>query len=98
MSAQLKSVAFSINGQQYRVDATTCDPDTSLNTFIRTYANLRGTKSMCLEGGCGACIVAVRGFVPDKRAYQTWTVNSVCLLLMCIPSKTIKDKTLLFSL
>lgn len=52
--------------------------DTSLNVYIRDYAKLRGTKAMCHEGGCGACIVAaeIKG--------QTMAVNS-CLvpILIC---------------
>lgn len=51
---------------------------TSLNVYIRDYAKLRGTKAMCHEGGCGACIVAVE--IKNK----TIAVNS-CLvpILIC---------------
>ncbi|KAL7291951.1 hypothetical protein TKK_0014241 [Trichogramma kaykai] len=51
----------------------------SLNVYIRDVANLKGTKSMCLEGGCGACIVAAQ-----IRNSDIISVNS-CLVpvLLC---------------
>lgn len=52
------------------------DSDTSLNDYIRNHLNLRGTKYMCKEGGCGACIVAVTVCDPHRR---TFSVNS-CLV------------------
>ncbi|KAJ8676452.1 hypothetical protein QAD02_012239 [Eretmocerus hayati] len=71
------SVQVTINDVMYTVPKTTMS-GTSLNTFIREEARLKGTKSMCLEGGCGACIVAaeVKG--------RTMSVNS-CLVpvIMC---------------
>jgi len=52
--------------------------DMSLNVYIRDCVKLRGTKAMCHEGGCGACIVAaeIKG--------QILAVNS-CLvpILIC---------------
>ena len=32
--------------------------NTTLLDYIRHTIELRGTKYMCLEGGCGACIVS----------------------------------------
>lgn len=56
--------------QNYPVDIT-------LNTFIRQHAKLSGTKFMCLEGGCGACICVIKGRHPDTKEMKTWATNSV---------------------
>lgn len=57
---------------------TGCIPTgTSLNVYIRDYVKLRGTKAMCHEGGCGACIVAA------KIKGKTMAVNS-CLIPILI--------------
>ena len=52
-------------------------PDVSLNEFIRTVADLRGTKAMCQEGGCGACIVSIQAALPPTNELRTFSVNSV---------------------
>ncbi|XP_059486225.1 uncharacterized protein LOC132202920 isoform X2 [Neocloeon triangulifer] len=71
-------VTFTINGKTYKVDAT-LPQDTSLNTFIRDVANLKGTKYMCQEGGCGACIVSATIEHPISKQRETKAVNS-CLV------------------
>ncbi|XP_011334533.1 indole-3-acetaldehyde oxidase isoform X2 [Ooceraea biroi] len=70
------SINFSINGESHAVSGG-ISADTSLNVYIRDYAKLRGTKAMCHEGGCGACIVAaeIKG--------KTIAVNS-CLIPILI--------------
>ncbi|KAG5332878.1 XDH dehydrogenase, partial [Acromyrmex heyeri] len=72
-----KSIKFTINGTPHTISGD-IPADTSLNVYIRDYAKLRGTKAMCHEGGCGACIVAaeIKG--------KTMAVNS-CLvpILIC---------------
>lgn len=54
-------------------------PDVSLNEFIRNVADFRGTKAMCHEGGCGACVVAVRAPLPPSNEVKLFSVNSVSI-------------------
>ncbi|XP_069693941.1 uncharacterized protein [Periplaneta americana] len=74
------TVTFTINGKKYTVGSE-IPLDTSLNTFIREYANLKGTKIMCGEGGCGSCIVTMTFSDPITRKLKTLAVNS-CLFLV----------------
>lgn len=53
-------------------------PETTLNTYIRDYAHAKGTKYMCQEGGCGACIVAVKRTNLITQKSEIFAVNSVC--------------------
>ncbi|XP_063538704.1 uncharacterized protein LOC134747956 [Cydia strobilella] len=71
-------IVFKINGKQYEANGK-FGPDVSLNEYIRTIADLRGTKAMCHEGGCGACIVSVRAATPPSDEMKTFAVNS-CLV------------------
>ncbi|KAJ8719960.1 hypothetical protein PYW07_012003 [Mythimna separata] len=48
---------FTINGEQHTVKDSDVCSDTMLLDYCRNYLNLRGTKYMCREGGCGACTV-----------------------------------------
>ncbi|XP_068084723.1 uncharacterized protein [Anabrus simplex] len=69
---------FTINGKLHTVDSS-IPLDLSLNTYIREVCNLRGTKYMCQEGGCGACIVSLTSQNPTTAKNRTMAVNS-CLL------------------
>ncbi|XP_025087515.1 xanthine dehydrogenase-like [Pomacea canaliculata] len=77
------SVTFTINGNQYTV-GNDYSPATSLNEYLRSSGISTGTKQMCIEGGCGVCLVAVSLFNPISKSVQVYTVNS-CLvqLYMC---------------
>ncbi|XP_050093113.1 uncharacterized protein LOC126576069 [Anopheles aquasalis] len=77
----MQQAKFTINGKAYQCSAVSSEQlpvDTSLNTFIRTRAHLTGTKWMCLEGGCGVCIVHIEGTHPVTRERTAFSVNS-CL-------------------
>ncbi|XP_037902815.1 xanthine dehydrogenase-like isoform X2 [Hermetia illucens] len=71
------AVNFKINGKPYKVLLQNHPPDITLNTFIRQHANLPATKFMCLEGGCGVCICAVKGRHPDTNEHKVWATNSM---------------------
>ncbi|XP_047998047.1 xanthine dehydrogenase-like [Leguminivora glycinivorella] len=74
----MSQIVFKINGKQHRVNGK-FGPDVSLNEYIRNVADLRGTKAMCQEGGCGACVVSVRAAMPPTQEMKTFAVNS-CLV------------------
>ncbi|XP_055623208.1 xanthine dehydrogenase-like [Toxorhynchites rutilus septentrionalis] len=71
-------IEFSINGKVYRANPHSVPVDTSLSTFIRDQAHLKGTKFMCLEGGCGSCVVNLTEIHPVSKEPITKAVNS-CL-------------------
>ncbi|XP_014254822.1 xanthine dehydrogenase-like [Cimex lectularius] len=73
-----REVELTINGKSYKV-SNDVPADTTLNAFIREYAHLKGTKFMCLEGGCGACIVSVHSVHPTTHHPVFYSVNS-CLV------------------
>lgn len=50
---------------------------TSLLQYIRDVARLRGTKFMCREGGCGACVVNLTFTDPFTTIDKSISVNSV---------------------
>ncbi|KAI5646263.1 molybdopterin-binding domain of aldehyde dehydrogenase domain-containing protein [Phthorimaea operculella] len=72
-------VIFTVNGEKCSV-GTEADSDLFLVDYIRNVLNLRGTKFMCKEGGCGACIVTVTKEDVDGHK-ETFSINS-CLVLV----------------
>ncbi|KAJ8719963.1 hypothetical protein PYW07_012006 [Mythimna separata] len=49
-------IKFKVNGYQCSVGSDVSSDVTMLD-YLRNYLQLRGTKYMCREGGCGACMV-----------------------------------------
>ncbi|GAB0100744.1 xanthine dehydrogenase [Sergentomyia squamirostris] len=76
-----KYIQFKINGKMFCVRPGSIPTNTTLNTFIRSYAGLTGTKFMCREGGCGCCSVLIRRKHPVTGADWMGTVNS-CLMFV----------------
>lgn len=70
-------IEFSINGSHFSINSANLSIDTSLGVFIREHAEFTGTKFMCREGGCGACIVMVQGKHPITKEDDIRAVNSV---------------------
>lgn len=71
------NIEFTINGNAYTVAENDVPVDTSLAVFVRNHAMLTGTKQMCREAGCGACIVMVKGGYPATKKDDIRAVNSV---------------------
>ncbi|XP_025084732.1 xanthine dehydrogenase-like [Pomacea canaliculata] len=78
-----EGVTFTVNGTQLTV-RDEFNPATSLNEYLRRTGVSRGTKQLCIEGGCGVCLVAVKLYEPVSATSQVYAVNS-CLvqLYMC---------------
>ncbi|XP_063364928.1 uncharacterized protein LOC134653488 [Cydia amplana] len=75
----MDKIFFTINGDKIAVSGSEVTPDTSLNDYIRNYLNLHGTKAMCHEGGCGACVVSVSQTHPTTGEKHVFAANS-CLV------------------
>ncbi|KAJ8955360.1 hypothetical protein NQ318_003457 [Aromia moschata] len=75
----LKDLVIFVNGKRHTVTASEVTPETTLNTYLRNTLQLKGTKFMCLEGGCGACIVSINRCNPVTGKLETFAVNS-CLV------------------
>jgi xanthine dehydrogenase small subunit len=61
---------FILNNQQIETDLPT---GTTVLDFVRYHKNLKGTKSGCREGDCGACTVLVGELKGDSVKYRTMT-------------------------
>lgn len=52
-------------------------PETTLIQYLRNYEWLRGSKYMCLEGGCGNCIVSITKIDSITKRPTLMSVNAV---------------------
>uniref|UniRef100_A0A1I8GWF4 FAD-binding PCMH-type domain-containing protein n=1 Tax=Macrostomum lignano TaxID=282301 RepID=A0A1I8GWF4_9PLAT len=66
-----------VNGNPLEIPKD-CNPETSLNDFLRDVLNLKGTKVLCREGGCGCCVVTATYKHPATEEVVSVPVNS-CL-------------------
>ncbi|CAH2090110.1 unnamed protein product [Euphydryas editha] len=75
----MDKINFTVNGERIILFESEVSSLTSLNDYLRNHLGLVGTKAMCHEGGCGACIVSVTKTHPGSKEKQTISVNS-CLV------------------
>ena len=60
-------------------------PTLSLARYLRENLALTGTKIMCSQAGCGACVVTA--YVPEAsniEGYKTISINSVIFQSFCV--------------
>ncbi|CAG4933330.1 unnamed protein product [Parnassius apollo] len=80
-------ITFKVNGVQYSVGCEVSS-ETTLLDFIRSTLKLSGTKYMCNEAGCGACIVSavkcpgapntsVNSCMVSITSCQDWEVTTI---------------------
>lgn len=67
---------FFLNGELVKVHEP--DPRQMLIEFLRDSKGLTGTKRSCLQGGCGACVVAIQEYDLANKRWVYRSVNS-CL-------------------
>ncbi|XP_013136121.1 PREDICTED: aldehyde oxidase 1-like [Papilio polytes] len=79
-------ICFAVNGVKYSVGCEV-DSTTSLLDYLRSSLHLFGTKYMCREAGCGACIVsvqrpgtphsAVNACMVSVTSCQNWEITTI---------------------
>ncbi|CAH2090112.1 unnamed protein product [Euphydryas editha] len=75
----MAEINFTVNGKRITLSGSEVSPLTSLNDYLRNNLGLVGTKAMCHEGGCGACVVSATITHPRSKEKQIISVNS-CLV------------------
>ncbi|KAK7099380.1 uncharacterized protein [Littorina saxatilis] len=77
------TLTFTVNGTQYTV-GNDYDPSMTLLEWLRSQNVSMGTKKLCLEGGCGVCLVSVKLYEPVTTTNQVYSVNACMVqLYMC---------------
>ncbi|XP_022826463.1 xanthine dehydrogenase 1-like [Spodoptera litura] len=80
-------IRFKVNGTECSVGCE-ISSDVTLLDFLRNYLQLRGTKYMCREGGCGACMVtaakspgaphvAVNSCLASVTSCEGWDITTI---------------------
>ncbi|OHS96541.1 aldehyde oxidase and xanthine dehydrogenase [Tritrichomonas foetus] len=76
------SIEFLLNGKKVTLHEGEFNPVQTLVSWLRSdKINLKGTKLVCGEGGCGACTVVLTQYDPITKKYVHRSVNS-CLLTL----------------
>ncbi|KAF7271078.1 hypothetical protein GWI33_016038 [Rhynchophorus ferrugineus] len=73
-----QEVRFSLNDNEHSVKSNDLYPGTTLNEYLREKMHLTATKKMCLEGGCGVCVVTVET-LDASGGKKYFSINS-CLV------------------
>ncbi|KAJ8299303.1 hypothetical protein KUTeg_023363 [Tegillarca granosa] len=82
-SGLASEITLTVNGKKYKVGSE-YSASTSLNTFLRQSRVSVGTKHMCNEGGCGACMVTAKIYEPISDSRRSYAINScLCPVFMC---------------
>jgi len=76
-------IRFLLNGKPCSAPASMAR--TSLLVYLREVAGLRGAKDGCSEGGCGACMIAVR----DRKQENFRAINACIALLGSMDGRSI---------
>ncbi|XP_062502119.1 xanthine dehydrogenase/oxidase-like [Corticium candelabrum] len=82
MSDKEGCISFSVNGKLYKLHNV--NPSATLNQWLRCQPHLKGTKQMCNEGGCGACVVAITQMDLTSNCKRTISVNSCLFSLISV--------------
>ena len=61
----------------FSVDTANLSASTSLLSYLRNTLRLTGTKAMCYQAGCGACMVTATFMDPSTNEIKTRAVNAV---------------------
>ncbi|XP_043920190.1 xanthine dehydrogenase-like [Protopterus annectens] len=72
-----RKYSVNVNGAHFNI--ADLDPQMSLNEYLRSLLNLCGTKFMCYEGGCGACIVVLEYDDPGNTGKRVVKSVNSCL-------------------